>query len=628
MKKKKIIFHSNYHKLFTGFGKNAKNIISYLYKTGKYEIIEVANGKPIDDPELKKLPWKAYSGMPPANKQISPEEQKRPEFQRELAYGKYGIDEIIKKEKPDIYLGAEDIWAFSGFTKKNWWNKINCMIWTTLDSLPILPEAVAHAPQIKNYYTWASFASKELNKLGHQHVKTLNGSIDCSSFYRLSNEEKSKLRNKFNINNDDFIIGFVFRNQLRKSVPNLLDGFNSFLSQNPESKAKLLLHTHWSEGWDIPRLIKEKNIDSNLILTTYFCKECKRYEIKPFSGQSQSCRFCGATGSQETTNIGNGVDEKQLNEIYNLMDVYCHPFTSGGMEIPVFEAKLTELITLVTNYSCGEDSCTEESGGLPLEWSEYREPGTQFIKATTYPSSIAKNLKKVFMMKADKKKELEKRARNFVLENYSIEVVGKELEEIFNSMPEHNWDFDFSIPLRDPSYNPPNIENNAEWLIDIYKNILKVKKISIEDKGLQGWLAQLNQGKPRHEILQFFRQTAFQENQQIHKVEFGDLLDKDDKDNRLAVVISGGEEEVYLANSLINSLKAKYSNYNIYAIIRPECFDLIESNANVHKCLAFSPAVQDPLLLEGVQENEGYFKMAFFPEVTKNQNCIFHNGLD
>ena len=226
--------------------------------------------------------------------------------------------------------------------------------------------------------------------------------------------------------------------QLRKSVPNLLDGFQSFLSQNPNSKLNYYFTLIGQK--DIPRLIKEKNIDPNLILTTYFCKECKRYEIKPFSGQSQTCRFCGATGSQETTNISNGVDEKQLNEIYNLMDVYCHPFTSGGMEIPIFEAKLTELITLVTNYSCGEDSCTEESGGFPLEWSEYREPGTQFIKATTYPSSIAKNLKKVFMMKSDKKKELEKRARKFVLDNYSIEVVGAKLENILDSMPECSWD--------------------------------------------------------------------------------------------------------------------------------------------------------------------------------------------
>ena len=36
--------------------------------------------------KLKKLPWKACSSMPPINKQISPEEQKRPEFQRELAF--------------------------------------------------------------------------------------------------------------------------------------------------------------------------------------------------------------------------------------------------------------------------------------------------------------------------------------------------------------------------------------------------------------------------------------------------------------------------------------------------------------------------------------------------------------
>ena len=145
---------------------------------------------------------------------------------------------------------------------------------------------------------------------------------------------------------------FVFRNQLRKSVPNLLDGYLEFKRKNPEAKAKLLLHTHWGEGWDIPRLLREKNINSEDILTTYFCKNCKQYEIRPFSGQDLKCNHCGAEKSLSTTNIVNGVNEKQLNEIYNLMDVYCHPFTSGGQEIPVQEAKLAELITLVTNYTC------------------------------------------------------------------------------------------------------------------------------------------------------------------------------------------------------------------------------------------------------------------------------------
>ena len=93
------------------------------------------------------------------------------------------------------------------------------------------------------------------------------------------------------------------------------------------------------------------------------------------------------------------------------MDVYCHPFTSGGQEIPIQEAKLTELITLVTNYSCGEDTSTLESGSFPLDWSEYREHGTQFIKASTSPFSIAKQLSKVFKMKPQKKSDMGKRGR-------------------------------------------------------------------------------------------------------------------------------------------------------------------------------------------------------------------------
>jgi glycosyltransferase involved in cell wall biosynthesis len=187
----------------------------------------------------------------------------------------------------------------------------------------------------------------------------------------------------------------VFRNQLRKSVPNLLDGFKIFTQNNPDAKAKLLLHTHWSEGWDILKLLKEKNIERTDILTTYFCSSCNRYDIKPFEGQKIKCKFCNQNNSSETTNVKNGVDERQLNEIYNLMDVYCHPFTSGGQELPIQEAKLTELVTLVTNYSCGEDCCTDESGGLPLDWTEYREPGTQFIKAKLKKSTKCPKKKNV-----------------------------------------------------------------------------------------------------------------------------------------------------------------------------------------------------------------------------------------
>ena len=112
--------------------------------------------------------------------------------------------------------------------------KINSIIWTTIDSLPVLPDAIDSAAKSKNYYVWSSFAQKELNNLGYENVKTLHGSIDDSFFYKKSFEEKELMRNFFGIPLDSFIIGFVFRNQLRKSVPNLLEGFKKFKKNNPK----------------------------------------------------------------------------------------------------------------------------------------------------------------------------------------------------------------------------------------------------------------------------------------------------------------------------------------------------------------------------------------------------------
>ncbi len=458
--KKKVLIHSNNAKAFTGFGKHTKNILRYLQATNKYEIIEFANGTPWGDHYLKTRPWKAQGSLPNnpvAIQQINAD----PNRARTASYGAEMIDQAIKEYKPDIYIGIEDIWAFSNYWKKPWWNKINNMIWTTLDSQPILPQAMEAAPETKNFYTWASFAEKDMVKAGQGHVKTLHGTVDTEDFHRFIDEDRKKLRKQFGLS-DEFIIGFVFRNQLRKSVPNLLEGFKIFKKDCP--KAKLLLHTHWTEGWDIPRLIEEKGLDNNDILTTYHCSSCGQYDIRPFIGQEQDCRFCGAKKTVNTTNIKHGVDEEQLNQIYNLMDVYCHPFTSGGMEIPIFEAKLTGLITLVTNYSCGEDSSTSESGSFPLDWSEYREPGTQFIKASTYPSSIAKQLKKVWSMDLNKRLQIGWKARKWVEDNYSTDVVGKKLEKILDEMPDVDYDFDWDKEAKEKTLDLSDLIDEGESL--------------------------------------------------------------------------------------------------------------------------------------------------------------------
>lgn len=507
---KRILFHSNSAKAFTGFGKNAKNILRYLHKTGKYEVIEFANGLQWDDPSLDLRPWKAQGSLP-NNPLVLQKLNQDPQRGRAAGYGAEMIDASIKEYKPDIYIGCEDIWAFGGYWEKPWWDKINHMIWTTLDSQPILPQAVEATPKTKNFYVWASFAERDLKKMGHGHVGTLHGSVDTEDFYRFSNQQKKELRNKFRLS-DEFIIGFVFRNQLRKSVPNLLEGFKIFKKDCP--KAKLLLHTHWSEGWDIPRLVEEKGLNKEDILTTYFCSACGEYEIRSFAGQEQQCRFCGTEKSLNTTNVRAGVNEEQLNEIYNLMDVYCHPFTSGGMEIPIFEAKMTELVTLVTNYSCGEDSSTVESGSFPLDWSEYREPGTQFIKASTYPSSIAKQLKKVWQMDDLKRLQMGKKGREWTIENYSTEAIGKKLEEILDAMPTVDYDFDWEAE--------ENKGLNLEDLLDAGKRIAVVMPESAGDVlWINSLMENMKKMYPEFDIYVFTKPQFFdyiEDHPAVHKV--------------------------------------------------------------------------------------------------------------
>ena len=106
--------------------------------------------------------------------------------------------------------------SFNKFWEKPWWDKINHMIWTTLDSQPILPQALEAAPKTKNFYVWASFAERDMVKDGQGHVKTLHGTVDTKDFYRFTDQDRQRLRQHFGLS-DEFIVGFVFRKILKSS---------------------------------------------------------------------------------------------------------------------------------------------------------------------------------------------------------------------------------------------------------------------------------------------------------------------------------------------------------------------------------------------------------------------------
>ena len=292
------------------------------------------------------------------------------------------------------------------------------------------------------------------------------------------------------------------------------------------------------------------------------------------------------------------------------------------------EAKLAELVTLNTNYSCGEDSCTDESGGFPLDWAEYREPGTQFIKASTLPDSICEKIEKVFHMSQEERRTLGKKARKFVKDNFSIEVIGKKFEKIIDAMPEVDWDYDFKKIAADSNYNPPNIESNKDWLIDIYKNILK-RDVDEADDGHKYWMNEISKGANRKDVLSYFKKVAIDTNEKENTVDFEKMLDEDDKGRRIAIVQPQANKDVFAITSILPSIKKLYPDYNIYFITNPEHFDVLDGNPYVHKVIPFAPSLDDPFTLEGRADNEGYFDIAYFPNLATQKFVSYtHNCKD
>jgi len=545
--------------MVTGFGKNMKNILLALYNDPDIEVVEAANGVPYG--RDISTPWESY-GTYPSNPKILSAIEKDPSKKRAAQYGFYVIDEIVEKVKPDVFLGIEDIWGFKEYENKPWWNKTKKIIWTTLDSLPILDQAVEMEPKCDKMLVWASFAEKAMKELGHDTVETVHGAVDYTHFKPLENKEELR---KLHGLQKDFVIGFVFKNQLRKSVPNLLEGFKKFKEKNPKVSAKLLLHTDWGErdhGWDIPRYLKEKDLEDGSVLSTYVCHKCDNYFIRPYFGEDKNCSVCGSEKSVKTKNSGKGVGEKELNEIYNMMDVYCHPFTSGGQELPIQEAKAAGLITLVTDYSCGTDSAYEHQGGLPLAWNEYREPSTQFIKATTCPDSICERLQQVYEMDGESKSKLIETGKKYVQEKFSVQNTVEKLKGYIKSV---------------------QIRTKEEE-----KKADKKPTVSVED---------------------FLKDVPLKD--------------------RIAVVLPRSAGDVLMANSLIENLNNLYPDKKIFCVTQPEFYDLINDNPFVHKVIPYSSSFEDLHVLEGRGDHQGLFDIAFLPHcMTQKTYSYNHNGKD
>lgn len=613
--------------MLTGFGKNTKNVLSYLHKTGKYEIVEYASQMVDNHPDLQSLPWKARGALP--NNQQAINELNRDQYKARLAaYGEYNAESVVKDFKPDVSFWVEDRWGSSEWVKSKSFSKhIPCVYWVTQDSKPLIgPEDADSTPY---YWTWADFARKEFHKIGKNHVRTQYPPVDLSNFYNLGQNKIKELRNKFKISDDTFVICDSSRNQLRKFT-NLIEGYAYFRKENPNAKAILLLITNFSEGWDIPRLAQTYGVNMSEIWTAYVSSECNEYFLHPFVGQEQKCPFTGKEKAVNTVNIHKGLSEEQLNEVYNIMDVFLHPTTSGGCELTVVEAASTEKIVIVPDYSYGEDVIELNKGALCLDWAKYLEIGTQFEKSAPFPSSISKQLKKVYEMNPQKRSENGKLSRQWAKENYDLELNCKKIESFIDSLPFIDWDnINLDVQKSNPNYKLPSNHkelSNENFVKLLYKEILLRDP---DQNGFNNWMSQLNNNVLREKIYDYFIDTAKKDSPQKQE-SILNIVSKNRQNKRLLFCIKESAGDIYIATSLLKSLTEQYPDVDIYFMCDQKYHDIVDGNQYIHKVLPWIDQLDHEMAATSCGQKEKLFDIYINPSIATQTklNYLSNNNIN
>ncbi len=611
--KKRVGFVTSTILLKTGFSHNAKVLLSYLYKTGRYEIFHLNQGIG-QSPDFQRFPWKNDAVMVPGTF-----DQNRfnsdPGYQRTVSYGNLMVEKFITENKLDYLLLIEDGWAMEPdyYFKSRWWScmRNNTLLWTTCDSLPVLPLFKEWAQNCPNVWFWASFGVKALQQEDYEkykHVKYVYGSLDCNEWSPISQQEKSELRQKNNIDQNIKLFCFVFRNQLRKISPSLIESLAKFKKQYPEHKAKLHFHTSYSDqGFPLERLTTELGLKKEDVLVTYFCRSCGEWEVKPFIGEDQDCRFCNAQKSQITAGVTSTISNKELSRIMGISDAAVSVITSGGFEYFCPQSLLCGLPLLCTEYSSGEDFVNQDFV-FRLDGNYTFEMGTGFKKHVPNQNTMIKFFKKICEMPEEERKAIGKRGRDWAAKTFDVSIIGKQVEEWIDSVPLHNWNFE--IPkgeLKNPAAQIDNLPDNGDFVEQLYKKILLVPS---DPQGKAYWTNLLNQGATRDQITNQFRGIAQNDNQKLGSLQpqktLEDLLDKNDK-KRFLIVAKESIGDLIYSTALLDSFKESYPDYDLYLACDPQYFEIFDGNKNLHKVIPYNPMMENEIMMTGGGENKGYF---------------------
>lgn len=299
-------------------------------------------------------------------------------------YLDFGADMLITNKEP---------WVFNHIYKL----AINFVPLAIIDHAPVSPSITGRLHTAFRIIAISRFGQQELKKKGMESVYIPIG-VRTDVYKPL---DKAECKKGFFLDPDDFVIGIVAMNRVRKMIPLMLRGYKRFLELNPGIKSHLFLWTN-VEAREPPaeRIMGVADVGVQLLPEIF--------ELNIGSGPND-VRWIGwkevekIGGLPEWSQTGNW----DMVKLYNAFDVNFLCSGGEGAGLTYLEAAACGVPSVYTNYAAAPEYAGPAGIGVNAEnYVILNTPGTRYYLADV--DGMAEALTKIYH--ADREK-LATRAR-------------------------------------------------------------------------------------------------------------------------------------------------------------------------------------------------------------------------
>lgn len=469
--KKKILYCGEASYIKSGYGAYARELLSRLHDSGKYEVIEFASSGTVNNKDDRNIKWKYYANAVDRNDPRYQAYTSNPNNNN----GYWRFERLLVEEKPDVVFAFRDPWVDSFITQSPFRRFFKFVWMPTCDSTPVKEEfieAYKKADIILGYTDWQV---KILKELGLTNVYKSAPHCPTKSFFPVP---KKQHKEKLGLDSNSLILGTVMRNQKRKLFPDLMEAFSLYLNLcekegNTElaKRSFLYLHTSYPDlhCWELPTLLKTYGL-GNKTLFTYKCGDCKNPFISFFQDARTICPHCRHAAAV-LPNVGSGVTDEELNYIYNVFDAYVQYSNCEGFGLPIIEAAACGIPVFGVDYSAPSDIITKLNGTLiPADrmfWS--LEEGSQ--RAMPNNQYFAERLYELFNQPEGLRNRVGDSIRENAKAHYDWEKTVQVWMDCFDSL-ENNVNWNESPRLYEPNLNLQATDSHYTFVTNCFLQIL------------------------------------------------------------------------------------------------------------------------------------------------------------